>query len=231
MTDEAPHILVVDDDARLRTLLKRYLSDNGFRVSVADSAEAAQARLAALSFDLIVLDVMMPGQDGIAFVRDLRRRDDVPVLMLTAMAEPADRINGLEGGADDYLTKPFEPRELVLRIQTILRRLVAAPARAGPQPVTIRLGAHLFDPQRALLLLDGEPVRLSTVEISLLTALAAVPGSVLSRAELTRRCGIQGNERAVDVQVTRLRRKIEPDPKVPRYIQTVRGRGYQLQPD
>jgi len=233
MDDDVPHILVVDDDTRLRALLNRYLADNGFRVTAAETAADARARLATMTFDLIVLDVMMPGESGIEFTRSLRQSDAVPILMLTAMGEPEDRINGLEGGVDDYLTKPFEPRELVLRIQTILRRVAALPDRpAQPAaPAEVRLGQHVFDPQRDLLLLDGTPVRLSTVETSLLKVLAAVPGSVLSRAELTRRCGIQGNERTVDVQVTRLRRKIEPDPKVPRYIQTVRGRGYLLQPD
>ncbi len=225
---ERPHILVVDDDTRLRDLLRKYLSDNGFRVTTAADAEEARRHLAAMAFDLIVLDRMMPGEDGIDLARALRRSDDVPILMLTAMGEVEARIDGLEAGADDYLAKPFEPRELVLRIRTVLRRAApAAPAAQAP----IRLGTARFDPTRGLLLRGERTVRLTSTEQSLLSVLAHNAGRVMSREKLSRLCGIAGGERTIDVQVTRLRRKIEPDPKAPRYLQTVRGRGYVLRPD
>ena len=226
MYEELPHILVVDDDTRLRELLSQYLSENGFRVSTASNAADARARLTGLTFDLIVLDVMMPGENGFELTRSLRRTSAVPILLLTARGEPEDRITGFEHGADDYLAKPFEPRELVLRIGTILRR--AAPA---PAPITVRLGACSFDVAAERLLRDDRPVRLTPVEASLLTTLAHNPGVTLTRDELIHRSRIEGNARTVDVQVTRLRRKIEPDPRLPRYLQTVRGLGYVLRPD
>lgn len=228
--EELHHILVVDDDTRLRDLLRRYLTDNGFRVTVAESAAAARRYLDAMAFDLIVLDVMMPGESGLDLTRSMRRaRNDVPILMLTAMGETADRIGGLEAGADDYLAKPFEPRELLLRVRTILRR-VRIPEE--PVPATeIRLGAHRFDRARAILSGNDRVVRLTTAEASLLSVLSESPGEVFSRELLSERCAVEGGERAIDVQVARLRRKIEPDPKAPRYLQTVRGRGYVLHPD
>lgn len=225
MTD-SPHILVVDDDDRLRDLLRQYLSDNGFMVSVAVDAEDARRRLAALSFDIIVLDRMMPGEDGLELAGSLRERSDIPILMLTAMAESDDRIDGLETGVDDYLTKPFEPRELLLRIKTILRRV---PNHETAQSVV--LGNHAFDPLRGELRRDGEIVRLTEAEAALLAAMAARPNEVLAREELIDLTGAIGGDRAIDVQVTRLRRKIETDPRQPRYLQTVRGRGYTLRPD
>lgn len=228
--DDLHHILVVDDDTRLRELLRRYLIDNGFRVTVAENAAAARRQLEAMAFDLIVLDLMMPGESGLDLTRSLRRtRNDVPILMLTAMAEASDRIGGLEAGADDYLAKPFEPRELLLRVRTILRR-VGTPEVAAPAS-EIRLGAHRFDREHAILTGNGRVVRLTTAEASLLSVLSEVPGEVLSRETLGRRCAVEGGDRAIDVQVARLRRKIEPDPKTPRYLQTVRGRGYVLRPD
>ena len=220
------HILVVDDDRRLRELLQKYLMDNGFRVSVATDAEDARQRLRAMEFDLIVMDRMMPGEDGLAFTRSIRESSAVPILMLTAMSETEARIDGLEGGVDDYLTKPFEPRELVLRIGTVLRR-------AQPMPASreIRLGQYVFDPERDILLGGNGALRLTTTEASLLRVLAENVGRVLSREALTRLCAIDGTDRMIDVQVTRLRRKIEPDTRAPRYLQTVRGQGYVLRPD
>jgi len=223
---DSPHILVVDDDDRLRDLLRQYLTDNGFMVSVAIDAEDARRRLESLTFDLIVLDRMMPGEDGLQLAGFLRRRSDVPILMLTAMAESDDRIDGLEAGVDDYLTKPFEPRELLLRIKTILRRVPS-----GGDGKTVSLGKHTFDPFRGELTRDGAIVKLTEAEASLLTALAERANEVLAREELIDLTGAIGGDRAVDVQVTRLRRKIETDPRNPRYLQTVRGRGYTLRPD
>ncbi len=231
MTDDAiPHLLVVDDDRRLRDLLGKYLTDHGFRVSVAASAADARQQMTAIQFDLIVLDRMMPGEDGLTFARSVRGASAVPILMLTAMGDLPDRIGGLEAGADDYLTKPFEPRELVLRIGSILRRSApsAAPSAAEGE---VNLGACRFDLAREILLGERGQIRLTSAETSLLKVLGSEPGTVMSREELTRRCVIDGGERTVDVQVTRLRRKIEPDPKTPRYLQTVRGRGYVLRPD
>jgi len=226
-----PHILVVDDDARLRELLRKYLSDNGFVVSTATDAADARAKLEGLAFDLIVLDVMMPGESGLDLTAALKAERDVPILLLTAMAEPDDRIAGLERGADDYLPKPFEPRELVLRITNVLRRAPAADA-AAPLLQPVRLGRFAYDPEREELTGDGgAPVRLTTAEQRLLTALARHAGRVLSREELSDLGGIGGNARTVDVQVTRLRRKIEADPRLPRYLHTVRGEGYVLRPD
>ena len=228
MDENQPHILVVDDDRRLRELLRRYLVDNGFVVTTASDAADGRAKLASLSFDLIVLDVMMPGESGLDFTASLRQQNETPILLLTAMAETADRIAGLEHGADDYLSKPFEPRELVLRINSILRRL-APPAVADQAPV--RLGGVLFDAQREELRSGDRRIKLTTAEASLLRVLAANAGVTMSREELTDKSRITGNARTVDVQVTRLRRKIEPDPRMPRYLLTVRGEGYVLRPD
>lgn len=230
--DELQHILVVDDDNRLRELLRSYLSKNGFHVSAAADAGDARHQLRSMEFDLIVLDVMMPGETGLEFARALRETSNtVPILMLTAMGEASDRIGGLEAGADDYLPKPFEPRELLLRIQTILRRTaMPAPAR-DVAPAHIKLGSHIFDRERTILQTDGAVTKLTTAEASLLSVLSETPGEIMSRETLTERCMIDGGDRAIDVQVTRLRRKIEPDSKTPRYLQTVRGRGYVLRPD
>ncbi len=227
MDAELPHILVVDDDDRLRELLRKFLSENGFLVSTASDAADARAKLTGLAFDLIVLDLMMPGESGLAFGADLRSRSAVPILMLTAMGEPEDRIAGLETGADDYLTKPFEPRELLLRIRSVLRRHPQGKA----QRKEVRMGDVVFDPTREHLSRAGRPIRLTSVEASLLSALSERPGETLSRDELISLTGAGGEGRAIDVQVTRLRRKIEPDPRLPRYLQTVRGRGYVLRPD
>lgn len=227
MDSERPHILVIDDDDRLRELLRKFLSENGFWVSTAADAADARLRLLGLRFDLLVLDRMMPGESGLDFAADLRRTSMVPILMLTAMVEAEDRIKGLEGGVDDYLGKPFEPRELLLRINSILRR-VPAPA---VKPAIIRLGEYNYDTARDTLCRGDRQVRLTDAEGSLLRALAASPGRVFSRYELTELTGAGGGARAIDVQVTRLRRKLEPDPKLPVYLQTVRGKGYVLRPD
>ncbi len=222
------HILVVDDDTRLARLLERFLRSHGFAVSSAGDVPTARRRLAQFAFDLVVLDVMLPGEDGIAFARELRARSELPILMLTARGEPQDRIAGLEAGADDYLPKPFEPRELLLRIQALLRRSGHAPAPLSPE---LRFGAFVFDPERGELRRHGERIRLTPAERALLEALARAPGHPISRAELARRAGLRGSDRAVDVQITRLRRKLEEDPRHPRHLVTVRGEGYALVAD
>jgi two-component system, OmpR family, phosphate regulon response regulator OmpR len=227
MTPESAHILVVDDDARLRKLLARYLSEHGFLVATAEDASDARGKLTSFTFDLIVLDLMMPGESGLSLAADLRRRSGVPILMLTAMGEPEDRIAGLEQGADDYMVKPFEPRELLLRIGNILRRVPQSDALAAE----VRMGEMVFDMAREELRHGDQPVKLTSVETALLAALAQRAGVALSREELIDLTGAAGGDRAVDVQVTRLRRKIERDPRDPRYLQTVRGRGYILKPD
>ncbi len=228
MEDELPHLLIVDDDARRRELLRKFLSEKGFRVSTASDAQDAHAKLTVLEFDLIVLDLMMPGQTGLEFSASLREAavNFIPILMLTAMSEPQDRIAGLESGADDYLTKPFEPRELLLRINNILRR---RPERLET-PANVRLGDVVFNPAQGLLEGGGKAIRLTEVERCLLAVLAERPGTVFSRQRLVELTGARGGNRAVDIQVTRLRRKIEQDPRMPRYLQTVRGRGYLLKP-
>ena len=225
---DKPHILVVDDDTRLRELLKSFLSRNGFRVSTAGHAAEARQRLAALDFDLIVLDVMMPGETGLDFATQLRRTDNVPILMLTAMGDTKDRIAGLETGVDDYLGKPFEPRELLLRIQSVLRRgRPGAAPPAEPQRLAT-FGPMQFDAELGELTQKGKRVALTDAEVALLRAFATRMGEALSRETLCKMVGSAVNERAIDVQVTRLRRKIEPDPSFPRYLRTVRGQGYRL---
>lgn len=222
------HILVVDDDARLRRLLAEYLGNQGWVVTVAQDAEDAKAKLALFIFDLLVLDVMMPGMSGADLARELRDRGMMtPILMLTAMAEAEDRIDGLEAGADDYLVKPFEPRELVLRIQNILRRNAAPPTSSSPTSVSF--GRFTFLPTEGRLLHEGVPVHLTSAEQNLLSFLAHRAGEPVSRSELAA-ClsGDSENERSIDVQITRLRKKIEADPSRPLYIQTIRGSGYIL---
>ena len=229
--EDPAHILVVDDDARLRALLQRFLTEQGFRVSSAENAAAARAAMAELAFDLLVLDVMMPGETGLVFTASLREQgQEVPILMLTANGAPDDRIAGLEQGVDDYLAKPFDPRELALRIRTILRR--AAPAPAAPQNVApMQIGNRWFDIERAELRGPDGIIRLTGGEASLLQALARRAGEILSREDIGEALGTpDAGERAIDVQVTRLRRKVEPDPREPRFIQTIRHRGYVLRP-
>ncbi len=225
---DAPHILVVDDDDRLRQLLQRYLSENGYRVTMAGTAAEAESKLRSLTFDLLVLDVMMPGESGIVLTRRLREYLSVPILLLTAMGEPEERISGLESGADDYLTKPFEPRELLLRIATILRRTHAVPLEVPD--AAVQIGGCEYDAGRGELTRDGKNIRLTGAEAQLLTLFVSRRGVTLSRKELCRHCGIDSNGRAIDVQITRLRRKIEPDSDTPRQLLTVRGEGYTLRP-
>lgn len=227
MNEELPHVLVVDDDNRLRDLLGQYLGENGFLVVTASNAADARAKMKTLAFDILVLDLMMPGESGLDFAEDLRRSSQVPILMLTAMGEPENRIEGFERGADDYLVKPFEPKELLLRLHSILRRLPSP----GEPPANVTMGDVVFSPSRGELSRGGKPIRLTDVEAALLGALAKRSGEVLDREELISLTGAGGGGRAIDVQVTRLRRKIEQDPKLPRYLQTVRGKGYVLRPD
>jgi two-component system phosphate regulon response regulator OmpR len=222
-----PHLLVVDDDERLRALLQRYLSANGFRVSAAANAADARTLMKSMAFDLLIVDVMMPGESGFELTAAVRAHSAVPILMLTARGEAQDRIHGLERGADDYLGKPFEPRELVLRINALLRR-AAPPIRDAH--AELRMGECVFDPERGQLHRKGKPVRLTSSENALLQLFAANAGRSFSRADLCARLGVT-LERSIDVQVTRLRRKIEEDPKMPLYLQTVRGVGYVLVPD
>ena len=229
------HLLIVDDDERIRGLLQKFLARHGFWVTAARDGAHARRLLAGLEFDLIVMDVMMPGEDGVSLTRDLRTRMDTPILLLTAKGETADRIAGLEAGADDYLTKPFEPRELLLRINAILRR-APAPSLADKAPKVLHLGTVRYDIDRGEMWKGEAPVRLTATEAALMRIFAAQPGEPISRAKLVEDLGRGGpdggaQERAVDVQITRLRRKFEVDPKQPRYLQTVRGAGYMLAPE
>jgi two-component system phosphate regulon response regulator OmpR len=221
------HLLVVDDDARLRALLQRYLGSNGFRVSVAADAAEARALMKSIAFDLLIVDRMMPGETGLEFTHSVRASSQVPVLMLTAMGDAQHRIEGLEEGADDYLPKPFEPRELLLRCGALLRR-TTPPSRSPHREV--KMGDAVFDPERGELRRKDKPVRLTSSESALLKLFAANAGRPFTRTDLCTRLGVT-LERSIDVQVTRLRRKIEEDPKLPLYIQTVRGVGYVLVPD
>lgn len=233
MSETDAHLLIVDDDERIRGLLQKFLIRNGFLVSAARDAGHARRLLAGLDFDLIVLDVMMPGEDGISLTRAIRETSRVPVLLLTARSETEDRIKGLEAGADDYLAKPFEPKELLLRINAILRRMPEVTAQETA-PKLLTLGDIRYDIERGEMWRGDEIVRLTATEAQLMKIFSARPGEALSRANLVEELGRdkgQAQERAVDVQITRLRRKLESDPKQPRYLQTVRGSGYMLAPD
>lgn len=231
------HLLIVDDDERIRSLLQKFLIRHGFWVTAARDAEHARRVLSGLEFDMIVLDVMMPGEDGISLTRSLRAEMATPILLLTAKGETEDRIAGLEAGADDYLAKPFEPKELLLRINAILRRVPAAP-EADNRPKVLHLGPVRYDVERGELWRGEELIRLTATESALMKIFSACPGEPVSRGQLVEDLGRGGSkdgepaqERAVDVQITRLRRKIEEDPKQPRYLQTVRGAGYMLAPE
>ncbi len=220
------HILVVDDDNRIRTLLKRYLSDNGFRTSTAGNAEEARKLMGSVDFDLLILDVMMPGESGLDLTKSVRAASHVPILLLTARGLPEDRIEGLERGADDYLSKPFEPRELLLRANALLRR--TQPAALSRQELTF--GQCSFSVGRGELRRNGELIKLTSGEAALLKALAQKPGEAISRQALAEQTST-AMERSIDVQVTRIRKKIEENPRAPIYLQTVRGVGYVLMAD
>ena len=232
MISDGPHILLIDDDIRLRELLHKYLSENNFRVTAADNAIVARGQMKRVYFDLLVLDLMMPGENGLEFAKSIRSTNnlsrDVPILMLTAMGETEDRIGGLEVGGDDYMIKPFEPRELLLRIKSILRRV---PREDNLALEKANLGTMVFDPARQELSQGEKIVGLTSGESNLLKILAERPGVVFSREDLSNYLALDSGERAIDVQVNRLRQKIELDPKSPRYLQTVRDRGYILRPD
>jgi two-component system phosphate regulon response regulator OmpR len=223
-----PHILVVDDDTRLRNLLKKFLGDNGYMVTTAADAAEARRQMAALQFDLLVVDVMMPGEDGMSLTRSIRDTSTVPILMLTAMGESRDRIKGLELGVDDYMAKPFEPKELVLRIGSILRR---APPVETAAKLELRFGECRYDLARQKLTRSGIAVHLTAGEAELLRVLAQRANAPVDRADLSTTADADANPRTIDVQITRLRRKLEPDPRQPRYLQTVRGTGYMLRTD
>lgn len=233
MSEMDAHLLIVDDDERIRTLLQQFLIRNGFLVTSARDAAHARRILSGLDFDLIVLDVMMPGEDGLSLTRSIRETMQTPILLLTAKSETDNKIEGFEAGADDYLPKPFEPRELLMRINAILRRMPDV-ATAQTAPKVLNLGAIRYDMERGELWQGEELVRLTATEVQLMKIFSANPGQALSRAQLVEDLGRdrgQAQERAVDVQITRLRRKIEDNPKQPRYLQTVRGAGYMLAPD
>ncbi|OUS34707.1 DNA-binding response regulator [Rhodobacterales bacterium 56_14_T64] len=227
------HLLIVDDDERIRDLLKKFLMRAGFLVTAARDAAHARRILAGLDFDMIVLDVMMPGEDGISLTRSLRENLSTPIMLLTARGETEHRIEGLEAGADDYLPKPFEPKELLLRINAILRRMPETSAQEAA-PKVLHLGPIRYDIDRGEIWQGDQLIRLTGTESQLMKIFSTCPGEPVSRAKLVEELGRdrgQAQERAVDVQITRLRRKIEPNPKQPQYLQTVRGAGYMLAPD
>ncbi len=228
-----PHLLIVDDDERIRTLLQKFLMRNGFLVTAARDAEHARRILSGLDFDMMVLDVMMPGEDGLSLCRSIRETHETPIMLLTAKGDTENRIEGLEAGADDYLPKPFEPKELLLRINAILRRTPKSDSQETA-PKVLSLGTIRYDMERGELWQGDDLVRLTATEIQLMKIFSAKPGEAISRTQLVEDLGRdrgQAQERAVDVQITRLRRKLEENPKQPRYLQTVRGAGYMLAPD
>ena len=227
------HLLIVDDDERIRGLLQKFLARNGFLVTAARDAAHARRLLGGLEFDMLIIDVMMPGEDGFALTKDLRRTLSTPILLLTARGDADDRIKGLEMGADDYLPKPFEPKELLLRVNAILRRVPKSEIVVEP-PKTLQMAEIRYDVTRSELWHGDERVRLTATENALMKIFAAHPHESISRAQLVDDLGKgdgSAQERAIDVQITRLRRKLETDPKQPRYLQTVRGAGYMLAPD
>ena len=222
---ERPHILVIDDDTRLRALLQRYLQENGFAVTTAKDAENARMFLSQYIFDLLIVDVMMPNETGLEFLQNLRKTSQIPAIVLTAMGETEDRISGLESGADDYLAKPFEPKELVLRIHNILRRI---PQKTQAQNL-LKIGDFTFDIKtNELRDKDGNIMHITPLEQTLLSILGKKNGQIFSREQLAELLETGENSRSIDVQITRLRKKIEKDSKNPRYLQTIRGKGYML---
>lgn len=226
LPDDAPHVLIVDDDHKIRDLLARYLYTQGFRVTTAEDGATAQASLRGLDFDIVLLDVMMPGISGLELAREIKAVRDIPICMLTARAEPEHRIEGLEIGVDDYVPKPFEPRELLLRLRNILRRGQQTTPSAPPSD-EVRMGTFVFHIARGELKRNDETIKLTERERDLLRQFAQKPGMPIQRHELATD-DTTGNDRAIDVQINRLRRKIETDPSNPVYLQTVRGKGYIL---
>ena len=220
------HILVIDDDQRLRLLLKQFLEKNGFRVSDAEDTEQAKKIMKSLIFDLLVIDIMMPGQNGLEFLKEVRLKNNIPALMLSAMSAPEDRLDGLEFGADDYMTKPFEPRELLLRIQNILKRFTPNISRNNENT---RFGPFLFNQNSLNLYKDGISVHLTTSEQKLLNCFALSPNKALSRDDINNLLGGNMEIRSIDVAIVRIRRKLEQDQRYPIYLQTVRGVGWMLQ--
>ena len=229
MEKDVPHILVVDDDTRLRSLLQRFLRESSFLVSSAKNADEARERLKEYVFDVLIVDIMMPHESGLEFLEKLRQVSDVPVILLTAMGTPDDRITGLETGADDYLPKPFEPKELLLRIKNILKRV---PQKGAKTADTLSLGLCLYNVcSKELSTKAGQIIHITPVEQTLMAVLAQKPGQIFSRERLAEILGAGQNPRSIDVQITRLRKKIEKDSKNPRFLQTVRGKGYMLLPE
>ena len=226
-----PHVLVVDDDDRLRDLLKRYLGNNGYRVTTACSAAEARKHLTGMEFDIMIVDVMMPGESGTSLTKSLRINNNVPILLLTAMAESEDRILGLESGADDYLTKPFEPRELLLRLAGILRRAEQSVKKHQIETKPLHIGNSFYDPINNILTKSGYKVRLTRSETDLLNFFSRRPNEIINLDELCKNLGISATGRAIDVHITRLRRKIEPNPHDPKYLKTIWGSGYIMRPD
>ncbi len=224
IADDAAHLLVIDDDTRIRTLLSEYLTENGYRITVAANAADARRILQGMDFDLLIVDVMMPGESGLSLTKALREIKDVPILMLTALSETENRIAGLEAGADDYLPKPFDPRELLLRINSIMRR-GGKPDNARPELIVF--GPYSYNLPRKELRKGPESIRLTDREQDILTMFAERPGETVARHELVGR-DLDVGERTIDVQINRLRRKIEADPANPIWLQTVRGVGYRL---
>jgi len=219
-----PHVLVVDDDRRIRDLLSRYLDEHGFVVLSAEDAAQAVSLLESFDVDVLIVDVMMPGKTGLEFTQEYRRKHNTPVILLTALGEVEDRLQGFEVGADDYLPKPFEPKELVMRLNAILKRT----AKKVVIDKAFKVGPWMFDPDLEVLQRGDEVVKLTSAEALLMKAFGQSGGEVLSREDLAKRCGVDAGERTIDVQITRLRRKIEEDTKSPRYLKTVRGKGYVL---
>ncbi len=223
---EKKHILIVDDDDKLLSLLQKFLTENGFIVSAANSSETALDILDLLKFDMIVLDIMMPGENGLVLTSKIRKKSGVPILILSAMSDSNDWITGLETGADDYMIKPFDPKELLLRINNIIKRITPK----SEEKNFLSFGSFTYDTSRKELLQNNEIIKLSPAELSILDALSITPSQMVSREDIAKILAVS-NLRTVDVQITRLRKKLEQDSKRPRYLQTVRGKGYALFPD
>jgi len=222
MENNKLHILIVDDDDRIRNLLKEYLNENNYIVSTSENAENAKKKLSIFKFDLIVLDVMMPGQNGYDLTKEIKREIKVPIILLTAKGEAEDRVKGLEIGADDYLSKPFEPKELLLRVKNLIKRNIKIDASK-----IYNVGKAKIDLNKMNIALDGKSKKINLSEKKVLIEMLTKPGKTFSREEIGKISGIS-QERSIDVMITRLRQKIEDNPKNPKYLQTIRGSGYVL---